>query len=272
MMDDTAQRGEDEPQERTPWVRLQGVPRFIAVGLCIAAHLAMAFVVFRAFWFSVSLTPYKPDRTPWIDRLARLSETLSEGSLFFVVTIGVFLAFAAVGYFMRSRAVVKTGLTFASFTVLLAFFFSASAAGVQQDLNVAPDKPAQSAFASTPRPVAPPPQPPADPRGEVDAMTALTEDTITNAANGSARPTFTTTHVATCKTSEESATKYVVSGDDNADVLDAVLAAWDDAGYLKDRAMQEDIRYSESGSARLSARDKSSIDGTLTLTITGRCG
>lgn len=59
---------------------------------------------------------------------------------------------------------------------------------------------------------------------------------------------------------------------DNAASLDRILAAWDTAGYARDRAMQEDIRYSDSLPVDLlSARDTTSVDGLLHLRITTRC-
>lgn len=59
---------------------------------------------------------------------------------------------------------------------------------------------------------------------------------------------------------------------DNAASLGRILAAWDAAGYAADRAMQEDIRYSDSLPVDvLRVRDTTSIDGLLHLRITTRC-
>lgn len=59
---------------------------------------------------------------------------------------------------------------------------------------------------------------------------------------------------------------------DNAASLDRILAEWDDAGYSRDRAMQEDIRYSDSLPVeRLSVRDTTTIDGRLHVRMTTRC-
>jgi len=49
----------------------------------------------------------------------------------------------------------------------------------------------------------------------------------------------------------------------------AILAAWDAEGYAKDRAMQEDLRGNSV--VRLSARDRSSIDGLLHVSLTTEC-
>ncbi|AZS48508.1 hypothetical protein [Microbacterium oxydans] len=60
--------------------------------------------------------------------------------------------------------------------------------------------------------------------------------------------------------------------DDNSRSLERILAVWDQAGYAKDRAMQEDIRYSESlPVARVGIKDTSSLDGLIHLTSTSVC-
>lgn len=59
---------------------------------------------------------------------------------------------------------------------------------------------------------------------------------------------------------------------DNARSLTRILEAWDDAGYLPDRAMQSDIRYSETlPIAQMTIRDRTTIDGLLHMTITSAC-
>lgn len=59
---------------------------------------------------------------------------------------------------------------------------------------------------------------------------------------------------------------------DNAASLVRILAAWDSAGYMPDRAMQEDIRYStELPIERMSIRDSTSVDGMIHLTLESAC-
>ena len=59
---------------------------------------------------------------------------------------------------------------------------------------------------------------------------------------------------------------------DNAASATRILAAWDRAGYLPDRAMQEDIRYStELPIERMSIRDSTSVDGMLHLRLETAC-
>ena len=56
---------------------------------------------------------------------------------------------------------------------------------------------------------------------------------------------------------------------DNASSYAAILAAWDAEGYSADRAMQEDLR--DNGVVRLSARDRSTIDGLLHFSLSADC-
>ncbi|MGB4778596.1 hypothetical protein [Microbacterium sp.] len=57
-----------------------------------------------------------------------------------------------------------------------------------------------------------------------------------------------------------------------ANVLAGMVAVWDDAGYLPDRAMQEDIRYSPTlPVARMAAKDSTTIDGVLHVEIESAC-
>ena len=59
---------------------------------------------------------------------------------------------------------------------------------------------------------------------------------------------------------------------DNAASLGRILAAWVKADYLPDRAIQEDIRYSDSRPVEtMSIRDKTTIDGLIHMQITSRC-
>lgn len=56
---------------------------------------------------------------------------------------------------------------------------------------------------------------------------------------------------------------------DNSASYASILAAWDAEGFSADRAMQEDLR--DNGVVRLSARDRSMIDGLLHLSLTAPC-
>ncbi|MFF7682987.1 hypothetical protein ACFZA2_09495 [Microbacterium sp. NPDC007973] len=56
---------------------------------------------------------------------------------------------------------------------------------------------------------------------------------------------------------------------DNSASYASILAAWDAEGFSADRAMQEDLR--DNGVVRLAARDRSTIDGLLHLSLTAPC-
>lgn len=59
---------------------------------------------------------------------------------------------------------------------------------------------------------------------------------------------------------------------DNRSSLTHILAAWDEAGYLPDRATQLDIRYSEELPVEhMEIRDRTTIDGMLHMVIRGQC-
>lgn len=59
---------------------------------------------------------------------------------------------------------------------------------------------------------------------------------------------------------------------DNAATLTQLLRVWDAAGYLPDRALHEDIRYSlDLPIQTMRIRDSTSIDGLLRIRIVGRC-
>lgn len=59
---------------------------------------------------------------------------------------------------------------------------------------------------------------------------------------------------------------------DNALTLKQILRVWDAAGYLPDRAMQEDIRWSPTlPIEKMTIRDSTTINGLMRLGISGRC-
>lgn len=66
-------------------------------------------------------------------------------------------------------------------------------------------------------------------------------------------------------------TSFDFSTGDNARTLENVLATWDEAGYAKDRAGQQDIRYSETlPIERMTIRDQTTMDGLIHMQISIR--
>lgn len=108
-----------------------------------------------------------------------------------------------------------------------------------------------------------------DTRERVAAMAALTVDaaegTAVDATGSPVRPPAASELPCDGTTGVE----LVFATDDNAASYAAILGAWSAAGYAPDRAMQEDIR--DDGTVRLSARDRTTIDGMLHLRIGGPC-
>lgn len=59
---------------------------------------------------------------------------------------------------------------------------------------------------------------------------------------------------------------------DNGASLARILQVWDAAGYSSDRAMQEDIRYSDALPVeKMSIRDSTTIDGLIHMQVTSPC-
>ncbi|WP_141932094.1 hypothetical protein [Microbacterium sp. SLBN-146] len=74
----------------------------------------------------------------------------------------------------------------------------------------------------------------------------------------------------------DSGTRYTaaidVSTSDNPRSVAAILARWDSADYLADRAMQEDIRYSATMPVeRMSILDSTTIDGLVHIDLQSAC-
>lgn len=85
-------------------------------------------------------------------------------------------------------------------------------------------------------------------------------------------PGLTPISTACAETGAQLGTALSFRTPDNAQSVRQILAVWDAAGYAPDRAMQEDIRYSNTlPVARMSIRDKSTIDGLIHMSLTTTC-
>ena len=106
-------------------------------------------------------------------------------------------------------------------------------------------------------------------RRSLDAAVGPVEDAAGTAAD---QAVFPMTTVACDENGAQTTTVLDLRTADNARSLEQILAEWDNAGYLADRAMQEDLRYSDSlPIERMSIRDTTTIDGLIHLRITTRC-
>lgn len=110
---------------------------------------------------------------------------------------------------------------------------------------------------------------PSDTRERVAAMAALTVDTVEGTAVDAAGSPIRVPKAAELACDGTTGVDLTFATADNAASYAAILAAWTAAGYASDRAMQEDIR--SDGAVRLSARDRTTIDGMLHLRIGGPC-
>lgn len=112
-------------------------------------------------------------------------------------------------------------------------------------------------------------EPAGDARNEVAAMAATALDAAVGPATDSAGSPLTLPSATDLPCDGTTGLDLSFTTADNAVSYAAILAAFDAAGYAADRAMQEDLR--SNGVVRLSARDRSSIDGLLHLSLTAEC-
>ncbi|WP_146185380.1 hypothetical protein [Microbacterium sp. HMWF026] len=112
-------------------------------------------------------------------------------------------------------------------------------------------------------------RPAGDTRAEVLAMATTALDTAVGPATDSAGSPLAVPSATDLPCDGTTGLDLSFATADNAASYAAILAVFDAAGYAADRAMQEDLRFN--GVVRLSARDRSSIDGLLHLSLTAEC-
>jgi len=115
----------------------------------------------------------------------------------------------------------------------------------------------------------PAPAPVSDSRDEIARMVQLTIDAAEAPVTDTEGVPVTAPAASDLPCDGTTAYDLSVRTDDNAASYAAILDAWTAEGYAKDRAMQEDLRYD--GVVRLSARDRSSIDGLMHFSLTADC-
>lgn len=115
----------------------------------------------------------------------------------------------------------------------------------------------------------PDPSPASDARGELARMVQRTLDAAGAAVTDAAGAPVAAPAASTLPCDGTTAYDLAIRTDDNAASYAAILDAWTAEGYAEDRAMQEDLRYN--GVVRLSARDRSSIDGLMHFSLTADC-
>lgn len=108
-----------------------------------------------------------------------------------------------------------------------------------------------------------------DSREQVSRMAALTVESAVGSAVDAAGAPIRVPSASELPCDGTTGIDLVFATDDNESSYAAILDAWSAAGYAADRAMQEDIR--DDGTVRLSARDRTTIDGMLHLQLGGAC-
>lgn len=115
----------------------------------------------------------------------------------------------------------------------------------------------------------PAPAPRSDARSEVARMAQLTIDAAEAPVTDAAGAPVSAPLPAELPCDGTTSFDLAIRTDDNTSSYAAILDAWSAEGYSRDRAMQEDLRYN--GVVRLSARDRSSLDGLMHFSLTADC-
>ncbi|MDQ1084312.1 MULTISPECIES: hypothetical protein [Microbacterium] len=110
---------------------------------------------------------------------------------------------------------------------------------------------------------------PSDTRERLARMAALTIDASNGTAVDAAGAPVRAPAADELPCEGATGVTLVFSTDDNDASYEAILDAWTAAGFASDRAMQEDLR--SDGVVRLSARDRSTIDGMLHFDLSADC-
>ncbi|WP_156458876.1 hypothetical protein [Microbacterium sp. Leaf179] len=108
-----------------------------------------------------------------------------------------------------------------------------------------------------------------DPRVEVVRLAALVVNSAIGPVTDAAGAPVAIPSAAELPCDGATGIDLALSTGDNARSYSAILAAFDAAGFATDRAMQEDLRYD--GVVRVSARDRSTIDGMLHFVLGAEC-
>ncbi|WES63955.1 hypothetical protein P0L94_15985 [Microbacter sp. GSS18] len=215
----------------------------------------------------------------WIDEIAQSAGNLLTLSAILAVALIVACAVAVGAALLRRTVWIIIG-------GLCGILLAAAQIGVIY-AKTEFDALANRAIAAVGNTVAIEPQPPAEPEPEPitlqdarDEMTRMLEATLNAAVppvvgeNGD--PIIIDDIEIRATACDEQGAKLwaalTLTTGDNAGSLASILGAWDRAGYLPDRAMQEDVRYSTTlPLERMSIRDKTTIDGYIHMGIASAC-
>lgn len=263
--------------------RLRRIRRIAAVsGAVLAVVVAMIICLFAAVIVSFGTTTgYSPPNTTvqWLTLIDSATRALVWGISLSMVGLIVGATVTVVLARTRHRKAFGVAmLCSALFAVTLLFSAIGGATQIQALAAGAAGEAQESVFLPVPWPSATPePISLADAESGIRTMVGLSLESAVGPvvlADGSLIDgTQIIPDSATCAAggTQLSVTLSARTGD-NAGSLGGILAAWTDAGYASDRAIQTDIRYSNSLPVEsLSIRESSTIDGLIHLQILSQC-
>lgn len=247
-----------------------------SVVLCLGALATIAFGM--GCGYSCPTTP-----AGWVSMMATSARSYV-GTV--VILSGVFALSAiivVIAIRVKSSTWLAIGGTFATMFALTLTFVSVNGSSVMNGLADLAAKEVRlssvDAFRFIPAPVPTPTPPPLtadEVRARMREMIAITLD-ASGTVFGADRQMLTVDSVdivaGACNESGSALwAELSLRGEDNAAILQRILAAWDEAGFAPDRAIQQDIRYSDDDPVEtMTIRDKTTIDGLVHMSIAGRC-
>lgn len=255
----------------------------IIAGIVVCtAVAALGIVALLTALFSTT-SGYDDSTRTGADEIATLTDAatglITMSTVLFAALLALALIAIVAALKRRMPWVVLTGTC-----ALLLLFAQLAVLGANTRLEEIAARATMLADAPTPStPAAPPSDPPAEPitvddaRAELTRMlTATFEASVSPVVTGDGAPATADSISPVASPCGDAGTRLTASvefrTDDNAASLAAILTSWDDAGYAPDRAIQEDLRYSTTlPIARMSIRDRSTIDGLLHMEIESTC-
>ncbi|QKJ19715.1 hypothetical protein [Microbacterium hominis] len=226
-------------------------------------------------------TGYGPPSTAagWIDAVTRSAHTLLHTSATLAVALIIACAITVLAAFLRSTPWIVVGGVCG---ILLGLTqLGVAAANSEMDALASRAREAVgSATTAEPLPRAEPepkaltvPEARAELARMVDATLEAAQGPVVSDTGAPIDPDDVEIRSTACgETGARLGATLTLRTSDNSASLARILAVWDRAGYLPDRAMQEDIRYSTTlPLERMSIRDTTTIDGLLRIGIASAC-
>lgn len=217
----------------------------------------------------------------WVQEVARAANTTAKGAMWCAIGLSVTGVIAVVAARVRRPGWMWVGVATSGLFAIALLIVCVTGSGNVNTLAARAAEGVGNAPAIAP-PVATPLATPTpftadDSRAGITEMVNTSFDAavgpVTDASGSTLSPDSIAPIATACgETGSQLSLSVAFKTQDNARSLAQILHAWDTAGYAPDRAMQEDIRYSESlPIARMSIRDRTTIDGLIHMNLTTRC-